>query len=131
MSRARRSIVKVGAPEECKSASRFELRLARRLPLTSTVSEDVSGGKRLIAYVVAREEPPPAASELRDYLKRTLPEYMVPASFVVLDTLPLTTTGKVNRNALPLPDHINSMRYTASPPIRHVVQVPRHSAKIL
>jgi len=66
--------------------------------------EDASGGKRLIAYVVAREEPPPAASELRDYLKRTVPEYMVPASFVVLDTLPLTATGKVNRNALPLPE---------------------------
>src|SRR5256885_5156862 len=52
--------------------------------------EHDSGGKRLIAYVVAREELPPTTSEMRDYLRRTLPEYMVPASFVVLEALPLT-----------------------------------------
>jgi len=68
--------------------------------------EDASGGKRLIAYLVTREEPPPAASEIRDYLKRTLPEYMVPASFVVLEALPLTATGKVDRNALPEPEQV-------------------------
>ncbi|HSE19641.1 MAG TPA: amino acid adenylation domain-containing protein [Pyrinomonadaceae bacterium] len=66
--------------------------------------EDASGGKRLVAYVSAREELPPATSEMRDHLKRTLPEYMVPSSFVVLDALPLTTTGKVDRNALPAPE---------------------------
>jgi acyl carrier protein len=66
--------------------------------------EDASGGKRLIAYVVGSEELPPATSELRDYLKRTVPEYMVPSSFVVLEALPLTTTGKVDRNALPVPE---------------------------
>jgi amino acid adenylation domain-containing protein len=68
--------------------------------------EDASGGKRLIAYLVTREEPPPAASEMRDYLRRTLPEYMVPASFVVLEALPLTATGKVDRNALPEPEQV-------------------------
>ena len=68
--------------------------------------EDASGGKRLIAYLVAREEPPPAASEMRDYLKKTVPEYMVPASFVVLEALPLTATGKVDRNALPEPEQV-------------------------
>jgi amino acid adenylation domain-containing protein len=66
--------------------------------------DDASGGKRLIAYVVAREEPPPATSELRDYLKRKVPEYMVPAFFVVLEALPFTATGKVDRNALPEPE---------------------------
>lgn len=65
--------------------------------------EDDSGGKRLIAYVVASEAPP-TTSEMRDYLKRTVPEYMVPASFVVLEVLPLTATGKVDRNALPEPE---------------------------
>jgi len=68
--------------------------------------EHDSGGKRLIAYVVAREELPPATSEMRDYLRRTLPEYMVPASFVVLEALPLTATGKVDRNALPEPEQV-------------------------
>ena len=64
--------------------------------------EDTSGGKRLIAYVVVREEPPPATSALRDYLRKRLPEYMVPASFLVLESLPLTATGKIDRNALPV-----------------------------
>jgi acyl carrier protein len=68
--------------------------------------EHDSGGKRLIAYVVAREELPPTTSEMRDYLRRTLPEYMVPASFVVLEALPLTATGKVDRNALPEPEQV-------------------------
>jgi acyl-coenzyme A synthetase/AMP-(fatty) acid ligase/acyl carrier protein len=68
--------------------------------------EDASGDKRLIAYLVMREEPPPAASEMRNYLKKTVPEYMVPASFVVLEALPLTATGKVDRNALPEPEQV-------------------------
>ena len=48
--------------------------------------EDASGGKRLITYVVTREEYTPTASEMRDDLKRTLPEYMAPSSFVVLES---------------------------------------------
>jgi amino acid adenylation domain-containing protein len=70
------------------------------------VREDAPGGKRLIAYVVARQELLPTTSEMRDYLKRTLPEYMVPSSFVVLEALPLTATGKVDRNALPVPEQV-------------------------
>ena len=66
--------------------------------------DDVPGGKRLVAYVVTHQELPPTTSEMRDYLKRTLPEYMVPSAFVVLDALPLTTTGKVDRGALPAPE---------------------------
>ena len=68
------------------------------------VREDASAGKRLIAYVVAHEEPPPTTSELRSYLKERLPEYMLPSAFVMLDVLPLTATGKVDRNMLPAPE---------------------------
>ena len=68
--------------------------------------ENASGGKRLIAYVVACEEPPPTTSTMRAYLKEKLPEYMVPSSFVVLDALPLTATGKVDRNRLPAPEQV-------------------------
>lgn len=68
--------------------------------------EDSPGEKRLIAYAVAREEPPPTTSAMRAYLKEKLPEYMVPSSFVVLDALPLTATGKVDRNRLPAPEQV-------------------------
>ncbi|HEX6046470.1 MAG TPA: amino acid adenylation domain-containing protein, partial [Pyrinomonadaceae bacterium] len=65
--------------------------------------EDVSGDKRLVAYVVAGE-PAPAISELRKALHEKLPEYMMPAAFVLLDSLPLTSSGKINRRALPAPE---------------------------
>jgi amino acid adenylation domain-containing protein len=65
--------------------------------------EDVIGEKRLVAYVVPRESAEIAAADLRALAKRQLPEYMVPAVFVVVPALPLTSNGKVNRNALPAP----------------------------
>jgi aspartate racemase len=63
--------------------------------------EDVHGDKSLVAYVVPREEQPPTVNELRGFLKSKLPEYMVPSTFVFLDALPLTSHGKVDRQALP------------------------------
>jgi amino acid adenylation domain-containing protein len=65
--------------------------------------EDRTGHKALVGYVVAAADPPPSGGELRQHLSRTLPEYMIPASFVSMPTLPLTPSGKVDRRALPAP----------------------------
>jgi amino acid adenylation domain-containing protein len=65
--------------------------------------EDSPGNKRLIAYVVSANGPA-SPSEWRDHLRAKLPDYMVPATFVSLPTLPLTPNSKVDRKALPQPD---------------------------
>jgi amino acid adenylation domain-containing protein len=65
--------------------------------------EDTPGDKQLVGYVVSRGGKPPAVEELQSYLKDRLPEYMVPAKFVFLDSFPLTHNGKVDRKALPAP----------------------------
>jgi amino acid adenylation domain-containing protein len=64
---------------------------------------DVAGDKRLVAYVVGRD--PVQVAELRSFLKTKLPDYMLPSAFIFLDSLPLTATGKIDRRALPAPDH--------------------------
>jgi len=66
------------------------------------VRED--GEKQLVAYVVPAEESSFANAELRDYLKRKLPDYMVPTAWVRLPALPLTPNRKLDRKALPAPD---------------------------
>ncbi|MEG4112400.1 MULTISPECIES: amino acid adenylation domain-containing protein [unclassified Microcoleus] len=60
--------------------------------------------KRLVAYIVPQQNAAPAVEELRQFLSEKLPDYMVPSAFIVLDALPLSANGKVNRKALPEPD---------------------------
>jgi non-ribosomal peptide synthetase component F len=67
------------------------------------VREDESGHKRLAAYVVPADGQSPEPGELRARLARFLPDYMVPATYIPLDRLPLSPNGKVNRRALPAP----------------------------
>lgn len=64
--------------------------------------QDAAGNARLVAYLSARDQPLPAAT-LRTYLAERLPDFMVPASFVWLATLPITANGKLDRRALPQP----------------------------
>ena len=69
------------------------------------VREDRPGDKRLAAYLVPVDpEEAPTVGALRGYLKERLPEYMVPPIFIVLDAMPLTPNGKVDRRSLPAPD---------------------------
>ncbi len=70
-------------------------------------------GKRLIAYITTHGEATPTAIELREFLKESLPEYMVPAVFVKLDELPLTSNGKFDRVSLPHPTDANRLREQA------------------
>ncbi len=65
--------------------------------------EDDPGHKQLVGYLTTVDGSAPSADDLREFLKESLPEYMVPARFVFLDSLPLTVNGKVDRRALPAP----------------------------
>ncbi|WNG57629.1 amino acid adenylation domain-containing protein [Archangium gephyra] len=66
--------------------------------------EVAAGDKRLAAYAVAKPGRSVEPAELREYLSGALPDYMVPPAIVVLEALPLTANGKVDRKALPVPD---------------------------
>jgi hypothetical protein len=63
--------------------------------------EDASGASKLVAYVVPRSDRRVDTAELRAFLKRKLPLYMVPATFVLRIAMPLTGSGKIDRKALP------------------------------
>ena len=73
--------------------------------------EDARGDKTLVAYVVNHEDVPP--SELRSFLKGKLPEYMLPSAIVVLDRLPLSPNGKLDRKALPAPEYRSEEAFVA------------------
>ncbi len=65
--------------------------------------DDNSGEQRLIAYVVPAQSPKPSIESLRGGLLKKLPEYMVPALFIFIEEMPLSTNGKIDRKALPEP----------------------------
>ncbi|MET0235827.1 MAG: amino acid adenylation domain-containing protein [Kibdelosporangium sp.] len=69
-----------------------------------TVRDDGPNGRELVAYVVTERDTTAEPGALREYLRESLPHYMIPAVFVPLDALPLTGNGKLDRRALPAPD---------------------------
>jgi amino acid adenylation domain-containing protein len=80
------------------------------------VREDAPGDKRLVAYVTLRRPLVSAADALRRYAAEKLPAHMLPAAFVILDSIPLNTNGKVDRTALPAPSQRPDMANGYSAP---------------
>ena len=78
--------------------------------------EDGLGGKRLVAYVVPAENTPPDRAELYSLLKQKLPDYMIPADYVALDSIPVTPNGKVDRLALRAPEPSSFLETSHVPP---------------
>ncbi|WP_069162716.1 non-ribosomal peptide synthetase [Nocardia altamirensis] len=78
----------------------------------AVVARDTDAGKQLVAYVVANGSDVDGG-EVRGFVAERLPEYMVPAVVTVLESLPLTTNGKLDRAALPDPEFTSSARYRA------------------
>jgi hypothetical protein len=90
----------------------------------AVVTREVTAvGKSLVAYVTARGGSRPDQADLRAFLTRLLPEYMVPSAFVVLESLPLTPNGKLDRRALPAPDLAGYPRRQYEAPQGDVEQV--------
>ena len=80
--------------------------------------QDQHGNLRLVAYLACHADAPPSISELRQFLKQRLPEYMLPAAFVSLEAMPLTANGKIDHRALPIPDE-------SRPELQHAYIAPR------
>ncbi len=72
-----------------------------------------TGENYLCAYIVPHPAEVPSVTVLKEFLGRNLPPYMIPSFFVVLDTIPLTPSGKLNRNGLPEPEINEEMSFTA------------------
>lgn len=90
-----------------------EARLAKQEQVREVVvvaREDVPGDRRLVAYVTVRDPEQVEVAVLRKHAEASLPEHMVPSAFVVLENLPVTPSGKINRRMLPAPQADAYMR---------------------
>ena len=85
----------------------IELTLTKHASVKDAIAmpyEAGEGDTRLVAYITTEARKAMDLGELRSHLQRTLPDYMIPAAFVVLESFPLTSNGKIDRQALPRPD---------------------------
>jgi amino acid adenylation domain-containing protein len=79
-----------------------------------TIRQEQAGDKRLVAYVILRQALANAAQALRKHAREKLPDHMVPSAFVVVESVPLTTNGKIDWKALPAPsDQVELENYQA------------------
>ncbi|HLO87426.1 MAG TPA: amino acid adenylation domain-containing protein [Nostocaceae cyanobacterium] len=86
--------------------------------------ETESGDKRLVGYIVTVNSENIDLSELNNFLKQNLPDYMLPSAWAILENLPLTSNGKINRQALPTPEEIiQQKKGTITPPRTPVEEV--------
>ena len=69
------------------------------------IREDIEGVQNLVAYLVPEVDGEPKQDEVRDYLKQSLPDYMIPTSFMYLQKMPLTSNEKVDKSKLPKPNN--------------------------
>jgi amino acid adenylation domain-containing protein len=82
----------------------------------AVVRQDKPGEKRLVAYLAAKSETiTPSHEDLRIHLQRSLPDYMIPSSFVWLSSLPTTPNGKIDRKQLPAPERKQQEEATSAP----------------
>ncbi|WP_405150351.1 amino acid adenylation domain-containing protein [Sphaerisporangium sp. NBC_01403] len=88
-----------------------------------TLREDTPGVQRLTAYLVtAPNATPPTPHELKTHTARTLPPYMIPATYIALPALPLTPNGKIDRKALPAPATTHhTTRTPPTTPTQHLI----------
>ncbi|MGI9309603.1 MAG: amino acid adenylation domain-containing protein, partial [Gammaproteobacteria bacterium] len=77
--------------------------------------EDSPGDKRLVAYLIAAPQHTLDTSAVKVWLKNRVPDYMLPSAFMVLETMPLTPSGKVDRRKLPLPDYADVVQAYVAP----------------
>jgi myxalamid-type nonribosomal peptide synthetase MxaA len=82
----------------------------------AVVTEACAGDKAIVAYVSPAGQSPPQPKQLLAFAEQRLPDYMMPAGIVVLDTLPLTPNGKIDRNSLPKPDALTQPDQLAQAP---------------
>lgn len=97
----------------------IEARLLEHLDVHEAVvavREDTAGNKTLTAYIVGSPGNPPEIDSLRAHIKAALPDYMLPNAFVLLEAMPLSANGKLDRKALPVPEVNGQRQAQYSPP---------------
>jgi hypothetical protein len=105
--------------------SEIETALAQHSAVQQTavlLRENPHGEKRLVAYVVTEPGVAFSVGEMREFLKRKLPDYMMPSTLVTLENMPLTPNGKIHRNALPAPEQVK-------PELEKPYEAPRNATE--